>query len=93
MYLGKIVEMASSESLFGNPMHLYTKALISVIPIPDIKKSQDMMVLIGEITSPINTKKVCRFAKRCDFVQEVCNTQEPKLKEIESGHFVACHLI
>lgn len=93
MYLGKIVEKASSEALFGNPMHPYTKALISSIPIPDIRKKQDMIVLKGEITSPINPKEVCRFAKRCDYVQEVCNIQEPELREIEPGHFVACHLI
>lgn len=93
MYLGKIVEKASSEALFGNPMHPYTKALISSIPIPDIRKKQDMIVLKGEITSPINPKEVCRFAKRCDYVQEVCNIQEPGLREIEPGHFVACHLI
>jgi oligopeptide/dipeptide ABC transporter ATP-binding protein len=93
MYLGKIVEMASSEALFGKPMHPYTKALISAIPVPDIRKKQDMMVLKGEITSPINPEKVCRFAKRCDYAQEVCNLKEPELREIEPGHFVACHLI
>lgn len=93
MYLGKAVEKASAESLFNNPLHPYTQALLSAIPVPDIKIKQDMILLKGEITSPISPKNVCRFVKRCEYAQEICNNQEPELSEIEPGHFVACHLV
>ena len=93
MYLGKCVEMASSDELFLNPLHPYTKALLSAIPEPDISKRDEEFVLIkGEISSPINVKPGCRFAARCDFVSEICTGNDVELKEVSTGHFVACTL-
>jgi oligopeptide/dipeptide ABC transporter ATP-binding protein len=93
MYLGKCVEMASSDELFKNPLHPYTKALLSAIPEPDISKRDEEFVLIkGEISSPINVKPGCRFAARCDFASEICTGSDIELKEIATEHFVACTL-
>ena len=93
MYLGKCVEMASSDELFINPRHPYTKALLSAIPEPDISKRDEEFVLIkGEISSPINVKPGCRFAARCDFVSEICKGSDIELKEVSTEHFVACTL-
>ena len=93
MYLGKCVEMAPSDELFMNPMHPYTKALLSAIPEPDISKRDEEFKLIkGEISSPINVKPGCRFAARCDFVSEKCTGGDIDLNELSSGHFVACTL-
>lgn len=93
MYLGKCVEMASSDELFANPLHPYTKALLSAIPEPDISKRDEEFKLIkGEISSPINVKPGCRFAARCDFVSEKCTGSDLELKEVSTGHFVACTL-
>lgn len=90
MYLGKIVEKASSEELFNNPCHPYTIALLSAIPVPDIHYKPNRIILKGEITSPIEPKKVCRFANRCEYATEKCHTEEPELIEISQGHQVAC---
>lgn len=93
MYLGKCVEMASSDELFANPLHPYTKALLSAIPAPDISKRDEEFVLIkGEISSPINVKPGCRFVARCDFASEHCTGTDLPLKEVAPGHFVACNL-
>jgi oligopeptide/dipeptide ABC transporter ATP-binding protein len=93
MYLGKCVEMASSDELFKNPLHPYTKALLSAIPEPDISKRDEEFVLIkGEISSPINVKPGCRFAARCDFSSAICTGSDIELKEIATEHFVACTL-
>lgn len=92
MYLGKIVEKASSEELFKNPLHPYTTALLSAIPIPDIHYKPNRITLKGEITSPIEPKKVCRFANRCDYAFERCFSEEPELIQISEGHQVACFL-
>ena len=93
MYLGKCVEMASSDELFTNPLHPYTKALLSAIPVPDISKRDEEFVLIkGEISSPINVKPGCRFVARCDFASENCTGCDIELKEVSTGHFVACRL-
>jgi len=93
MYLGKCVEMAPSDELFMNPLHPYTKALLSAIPEPDISKRDEEFVLIkGEISSPINVKPGCRFAARCDFVSEKCTCGDIELKEVATDHFVACTL-
>ena len=93
MYLGKCVEMAPSDELFMNPLHPYTKALLSAIPEPDISKRDEEFVLIkGEISSPINVKPGCRFAARCDFVSEICTGSDIELKELSTEHFVACTL-
>ena len=91
MYLGKIVEMAPSKELFNNPIHPYTKALLSAIPIPDVDVVQQRIPMKGEITSPINTKADCHFCKRCPYATEKCSTEIPALIDRGNGHYVACH--
>lgn len=90
MYIGKIVEKASSEELFDNPLHPYTIALLSAIPVPDIHYKPNRIILKGEITSPIEPEKVCRFVNRCEYATEICRTEEPELIEVSEGHQVAC---
>ena len=90
MYLGQIVEMAPTEELFANPMHPYTEALLSAIPVPKVDYKKERILLQGEITSPIDPPDECRFAKRCRFVCDKCRTQTPPLVEVRPGHFVAC---
>ncbi|UTY22825.1 ABC transporter ATP-binding protein [Treponema denticola] len=92
MYLGQAVEKAPSEQLFLNPMHPYTKALLSAIPVPRIHNRPERILLKGEISSPIDPKPGCRFAVRCPHATEKCLTVSPALKEIEAGHIIACHL-
>ena len=92
MYLGKLIEKAPSDELFKNPTHPYTKALLSAIPLPNIHKKTERILLKGEITSPIEPKPVCRFANRCNYATDRCRGEEPKLKEISPGHFVSCFL-
>jgi len=92
MYLGKIVELAATEDLFSNPLHPYTKALISAIPIPDPTVRKERLLLYGEISSPINPPIGCRFHPRCPCSQQLCKVKTPRLIEIEKQHFVACHL-
>ena len=91
MYLGKVVEHASSEKLFEHPTHPYTKALLSAIPVPKLGEKKKRILLKGEITSPINPKPGCRFAPRCEYAKPECFEKTPMLKENEPGHFVACH--
>ena len=91
MYLGCIVEKAAKKDLYSNPVHPYTKALLSAIPIPSVKKKKDRILLKGEISSPINPKLGCRFAPRCPNAEPECFQIAPDLQEIEPGHFVACH--
>ena len=91
MYLGQMVEKAPSDVLFQNPVHPYTKALLSAIPLPIVGKEKPARQLIrGEITSPVNLPDECRFMKRCDCAAECCKNGNPQLREIEPGHFVAC---
>lgn len=92
MYLGRLIEKAPSEELFANPVHPYTQALLSAIPVPQLNKSRERIVLEGEITSPINPPKACRFAQRCPYAMDQCRQAEPPLKEISPNHFVACFL-
>lgn len=94
MYLGSMVELAESEVLFNNPKHPYTEALMSAIPIadPDIEESRQRIMLEGDVPSPINTPKGCKFQGRCSKCMEICKKETPEFKEIEKGHFVACHL-
>jgi oligopeptide/dipeptide ABC transporter, ATP-binding protein, C-terminal domain len=92
MYLGRLVEKAPSNDLFARPMHPYTKALLSAIPVPRIHNRPERIMLQGEITSPINPAPVCRFANRCIYATDICNSQEPPLEELLPGHFVSCHL-
>ncbi|MGI5097128.1 ABC transporter ATP-binding protein [Treponema socranskii] len=95
MYLGQLVEKASSDDIFASPTHPYTKALLSAIPIPKVTKERVQRRLIrGEVTSPVNLPDECRFLKRCDECDEaLCRTKNPELKEIAPNHFVACSCI
>ena len=94
MYLGQMVEKAPSDLRFKNPIHPYTKALLSAIPLPVVGKDKPKRQLIkGEITSPVNLPDECRFGKRCDYVQECCKKGNPQLREIEPNHFVACSCV
>lgn len=94
MYLGTMVELTESEELYANPLHPYTKALLSAIPIPDpdVEEERKRIMLNGEIPSPINPPAGCRFAGRCAYATDRCRSEMPALKEQEKGHFVACHL-
>lgn len=92
MYLGKIIEMSSKELLFSKPFHPYTQALLSAIPIPDPEKKRKTVDLEGEVSSAINIPAGCRFHPRCPKQMKVCTEKEPELVEIETDHFVACHL-
>ncbi len=92
MYLGKIVEKAPAEELFENPLHPYTKALLSAIPIPELGEKKEQVLIKGEISSPINPGNECRFAKRCYHYTDRCKV-EPLLYEHSPGHFVACHRV
>lgn len=89
MYLGQVVEKCPSKELFKNPLHPYTKALLSAIPSTDIHHPTKRMILKGEITSPINPKPGCRFAARCPYATEACH-QPQKQEEVSTGHFVTC---
>ncbi len=93
MYLGQMVELGTPKQLFANPQHPYTKALLSAIPIPDPEKKMERIQLKGEITSPINVGPGCRFAKRCVYARPECSQDSAPLREIDPGHFVACHLV
>lgn len=93
MYLGKLVEVAPTEELFGNPAHPYTMGLMSSIPIPDPKlaKSRRKIVLIGEIPSPVNPPVGCRFHTRCPYAKDICRKEEPIMEEVSSSHYTSCH--
>lgn len=93
MYMGQLVEIAPSEELYRNPVHPYTKALLSAIPIPDpeIERNKTMIPLEGEVGSPMNCGPGCRFASRCKYATERCKTETPKLEEKGNQHFAACH--
>ena len=93
MYLGQVVEKAPAEVLFKNPVHPYTKALLSAILVPKVGANADHIALRGEVTSPIDPKDECRFAKRCDYICDTCKAGTPPLIEIEPNHFVACHCV
>ncbi|GKV69332.1 peptide ABC transporter ATP-binding protein [Sporosarcina sp. NCCP-2716] len=91
MYLGRLVELASRDALFGKPLHPYTKALLSAVPIPDPTVKRERIILKGDIPSPANPPSGCTFHTRCPFAQETCKLKVPEFREIESNHYVACH--
>ena len=92
MYLGKIVESAATETLFNEPLHPYTEALISAVPIPDPNYRVRRILLSGDIPNPANPPAGCYFHPRCRYAEEVCKTQIPVYRELASEHFVRCHL-
>jgi len=91
MYLGKMVEKTNAKDLFKNPLHPYTKALLSAIPVPSLTKKRERILLKGEIASPIEPKPGCRFAPRCPYAEDLCRSQDPEIEEIRPGHFIVCH--
>lgn len=93
MYLGKIVEIAAKSDLYSDPLHPYTQALLSAIPTPSpsSKSKANRIILQGDVPSPMNPPKGCRFHTRCAYVDEICKSKEPQLQSVTDGHLVACH--
>ncbi len=91
MYLGKMVELGKTDDIFDNPLHPYTKALLSAIPIPDPETKMEKIILSGDVPNPINPPKGCRFHPRCSYAKDICREEEPLLEDVGNGHFVACH--
>ena len=95
MYLGNVVELAESFEIYKNPIHPYTKTLMSAVPIPDpvVTRSRDRLILEGDIPSPINPPSGCKFHTRCPYAMDCCKEEVPEFKEYASGHYAACHLL
>lgn len=91
MYLGKVVEIAEKKALFDTPLHPYTQALLSSIPVPDPDLKRERVILKGDVPSPIDPPSGCRFHTRCPFAVDKCKVEEPVLRELNSNHFVSCH--
>jgi oligopeptide/dipeptide ABC transporter ATP-binding protein len=91
MYLGKVVEIADKKDLFDTPLHPYTRALLSSIPVPNPELKRERIILKGDVPSPINPPKGCRFHTRCPFATEKCKLEEPDLRELDTNHMVSCH--
>jgi oligopeptide/dipeptide ABC transporter ATP-binding protein len=93
MYLGKMMEMGDVKSVILEPLHPYTRALIEAVPVPDPTSTRIEVIVKGEIPSPVFPPSGCRFHTRCpSYIGDICRTKEPALKEVQKGHFVACHL-
>lgn len=92
MYVGKMVEVATTDKLFSSPKHPYTEALLSAKPVPIPKQKRERIILKGEVANPANPPSGCYFHPRCLYAQDICKQQAPDFKEIEAGHFVACHM-
>ncbi len=95
MYLGTMVEMTTSAELYKNPLHPYTQALLSAIPVPDpeFERKRQRVLLEGDVPSPINPPPGCRFKARCRYSKDICSQQMPEFREVSKDHFVACHII
>lgn len=93
MYLGQLIEKAPKRMIYKNPLHPYTIALLAAIPSLDPEAKRERQILKGELTSPVNPKRGCRFSTRCPFAQDRCFTDNPVMREVEPGHFVACHRV
>ncbi|MFW5786656.1 MAG: ABC transporter ATP-binding protein [Halanaerobiales bacterium] len=92
MYLGQIVELAESDEVYYHPIHPYTRALLSAIPVPDPDVEHQEIPLQGEVGSPVNPPTGCRFHTRCPFAEEICSQKKPEFKEVKKDHYVACHI-
>jgi len=95
MYLGKMVEITDSDELYKNPLHPYTQALLSAVPIPNptVDRQRKRILLSGDVPSPMNPPKGCHFNPRCRLTRDICKEQEPELKDVGGEHFVACHMV
>jgi oligopeptide transport system ATP-binding protein len=93
MYLGKIVEMAKAQDLYKNPLHPYTQIILASVPLPDPKLKKKRAIITGDVPSPINPPPGCLFHPRCKYARDICQKQEPEIKEYEPGHFASCHFI
>ena len=95
MYLGKVVELATRDQLYGDPKHPYTEALLSAVPEPDpsLENSRDRIILQGDVPSPSNPPPGCNFSTRCPRVMDVCKRDIPEFKQLSDGRHVACHLM
>ena len=93
MYLGEIVEESGADELYAQPLHPYTKGLLSAIPVPNIDEKRQRIIMKGEITSPVNPAPCCRFAGRCPYATDLCRQKQPEIEEVQPGHLVACHRV
>lgn len=92
MYLGKLVELGDADEIYTNPLHPYTKALMSAVPVPDPKIKKKRIILAGDVPSPVNPPAGCRFHTRCYLCRDICRIEDPEFRDMGSGHFAACHL-
>ena len=95
MYLGKIVELTDRDNLYANPLHPYTKALLSAVPIPDpvVEEKRERIILVGDVPSPVNPPTGCRFHTRCPVAIDICKRVDPEFRDVGDNHFVACHVV
>lgn len=93
MYLGKIVELTDKDSLYDDPLHPYTQALLSAVPVPNPRLKRERIILKGDIPSPANPPSGCTFHTRCPIAQDICKQEIPEMKEAKPNHFFSCHLV